>query len=527
MPLLKKEYHSYIYVLALLGLAVSVTLSLYVMSIAQFVLLANWLAEGNLREKFKKFFKNKPALFFTGIYLLHLIGLCCTHDLSNALDELRIKLPLLVLPLIISTSPQLSRKTFNLILLFHVAGTFISGGISFYLFQTRNVADIRDIFIFISHIRYSLNVCVDIFILLYFIFSKNNFIIWAKILFAMLVGWFTYFLLFMESFTGITILIITSAVILISFIIKNTKPLYKIFFLIFLLAVMSGVFLYLQSFYKDYKNIEPINPKKLELYTSHGNPYVHDTNNHMTDNGNYTWMYVCDPELEEAWNKRSKINYDSTDLAKSPIRFTLIRFLTSKGLKKDMDGVNRLSNDEVALIEKGIANIDYTKKGNFENRLKNAVWEYENYKITRDPRGQSIMQRFELWKASLDLIKDHFWFGLGTGDVKPVFAAELVLEDSLLKNTGLRPHNQYLTFMLEFGIFGFLFFMFCLFYPAVKQRKISDFLFLSFFVIILISMITEDTLETQAGVTFFAYFSCLFLFIHKNFKSENKTVILK
>ena len=527
MPLLRKEYHSYIYVLALLGLAVSVTLSLYVMSIAQFVLLANWLAEGSLGEKFRKFFRNKPALFFTGIYLLHLIGLCCTHDLANALDELRIKLPLLVLPLIISTSPPLSRKTFHLILLFHVAGTLISGGISYYLFQTRNVADMRDIFIFISHIRYSLNVCADIFILLYFIFNKNGFAIWVKILFALLVGWFVYFLLFMESFTGMTILIITSAVILISFIIKKTRPLYKISFLIFLLAALSGVFLYVQSIYKDFKNIEPINPDKLELYTSHGNPYVHDVNNRMTDNGNYTWMYVCDPELEEAWNKRSKINYDSTDLAKSPVRFTLIRFLTSKGLKKDMDGVNSLSNEEVALIENGIANIDYTKKGSFENRLKNAFWEYENYKITRDPRGQSMMQRVELWKASLDLMKNHFWFGLGTGDVKKVFAAELVLEDSLLKDTGLRPHNQYLTFMLEFGIFGFLFFMFCLFYPAIKQRKISDFLFLSFFVIALISMITEDTLETQAGVTFFAYFSCLYLFIFKNFKSENKTVILK
>jgi hypothetical protein len=527
MPLLKKEYHLFIYVLALLGLAVSVTLSLYVMSIAQFVLLANWLAEGNLIEKIKTFFRNKPALFVTGIYFLHLVGLCCTHDFTNALDELRIKLPLMALPIIISTSPQLSRKTFNLILLFHIAGTFISGMISFYLFQTRKISDIRDIFIFISHIRYSLNVCIDIFILIYFIFNKNNYKIWVKILFAILVVWFIYFLLFMESFTGMTILIITSAVILVLFIVKNTKLLYKISFLIFLIVIISGAFLYLFSIYKDYKNIEPINLKTLELYTRHGNPYVHDIYNHQTDNGNYTWMYVCDEELEEAWNKRSKIKYDSVDCTGSPIRFTLIRFLTSKGLNKDLDGMNSLSAEEVSLIENGIANINYIKKGSFENRLKNAVWEYENYKITRDPRGQSIMQRFELWKTSLGLLKDHFWFGLGTGDVKNVFAARLVVDDSLLKNSGLRPHNQYLTFMLEFGIFGFLFFIFCLFYPAIKLKKFSDFLYLAFFVIAFLSMLTEDTLDTQAGVTFFAYFSCMFLFIHKNFKSENKKVILK
>jgi len=527
MPLLKKDIHRYVYILGLTGLAVSLTLSLYVMSVAQFLLLANWLAEGHLAEKFKTFFRNKPALFFTGIYFLHLAGLFFTHDFDNALVELRIKLPLLALPVIISTSPLLSRKTFNYILLFHIAGTFISGMVSFYLFQTRTVSDIRDIFIFISHIRYSLNVCIDIFILIYFIFGKNEFSVLIKILFALLIAWFIYFLLFMESFTGMMILIATSAAALILFIVKQSKPIYKISFLIFLLAILSGALLYFMSIYKDFKNVEPANPQALEQYTRHGNPYIHDINNKMTDNGNYTWMYVCDPELEEAWNKRSKIKYDSVDAANSPVRFTVIRFLTSKGLKKDMDGVNSLSDEEISLIEDGIANIDYVKKGSFKNRLKNAIWEYESYKITRDPRGQSMMQRFELWRTSCDLCKNHFWLGLGTGDVKNVFAAKLVIDDSLLKNTGLRPHNQYLTFMLEFGIFGFLIFIFCLFFPGIRQRKFSDFLYVSFFVISVLSMLTEDTFETQAGVTFFAYFACLLLFIHKNFKSENKTLILK
>lgn len=527
MPFQRKDVHAFIYVLGLLGLAVSVTLSLYVMSIAQFVLLANWLAEGHLPEKIRTFLKNKPALIFTGIYFLHIVGLCCTHDWATALAELRIKLPLLVLPVIISTSPQLSKKTFHTILMFHIAGTFISGMFSFILFHTSHVLDIRNIFIFISHIRFSLNVCVDIFILGYFIFVKNSYNALLKTLFALLAAWFIYFLLFMESFTGMAILIITSLAVLLLLEIRNTRPLCKLSFFIFMLAVITGVFLYLRSVYTDFTDIEPINPDKLELFTTRGNPYVHDIHNHQTDNGHYTWMYVCDKELEDVWNKRSKINYDSTDHSKSPVRYTLIRYLTSKGLRKDMDGMNKLTDEEISLIENGVANVDDVKRGNFKNRLKNAIWEYENYKITRDPRGQSVMQRIELWKTAISLSGDHFWPGLGTGDVKNVFEARLVLDDSLLKNSGLRPHNQYLTFMLEFGFFGFLFFMFCLFYPAMRQKKFMDFLYLSFFAIAFLSMLTEDTLETQAGVTFFAYFSCLFLFIHKNFKSENKKVILK
>ncbi|HOV10669.1 MAG TPA: O-antigen ligase family protein [Bacteroidales bacterium] len=526
MRILRTDIHRYIYILGLTAMAVSLTLSLYVMSVAQFVLLANWLAEGRLVEKFKTFFRHKAALVFTSIYLLHLAGLFCTYDFETALVELRIKLPLLALPVILSTSPLISGKTINTILLFHIAGTLVSGLYSFYLFQTSPVQDIRDIFI-ISHIRYALNICTDIFILLYFIFTKNKFNPGIKILFSLLTAWFIYFLFFMESFTGIILLIITLVAVLIIFVFKHSKPVYKISLLIFSLALVSGSVLYVHSIYEKYINIDPVNPQKLEKFTRHGNPYVHDLKNPMTDNGHYTWIYVCEPELKEAWDKRSKIKYGEKDAADSPVKYTMIRYLTSKGLKKDMDAVNSLSDEEIALIEKGVANIDYVKKGSFRNRLKNVLWEYEIYKFTGDPRGQTFMQRVELWKTSVRLIKDHFWLGLGTGDVKNVVAAKLEIDDSLLKNSKLRPHNQYLTLLLEFGIFGFLFFAFCLFYPPLRQKKMRDFLYLTFFIIVVLSMFTEDTFETQAGVTYFAFFSCLFLFVQKNAVSENKTLILE
>jgi len=523
MSVLKKEYHSYIYILGLLGLAVSLTLSLYVMSIAQFVLLANWLLEGNLAYKLRSFFRNKPVLVFTGLYFLHLAGLFCTYDISSALDELRIKLPLLALPLIISTSTPLTNRTLNVVFLFHIAGTLISGLISFYLFHTRNITDIRDIFIFISHIRYSLNVCVDIFILLYFIFYKNSFKVWMKFVFAAIVIWLVYFLFFMESFTGIAIVLLTSVAMAVLFVIKKASQAYKILFFTVLIVSFAGASLYLHSVYKDLATSVPIDTSKLEQYTSHGNRYLHVKENKQKDNGNYTWLYVCDKELEEAWNKRSKIRYDSIDGKNSPVRFTIIRYLTSKGVKKDFEGLNSISSEEISYIEKGIANVNDIKKGNFKNRLRILYWEFESYIISNDPRGGTMTQRLELWKESLALYKNHFWLGIGTGDVKNVFAAKLVVDNSLLRGSGLRPHNQYLTFMIEFGIFGFLFFMFCLFYPALKQRKMTDFLYASFFVIALLSMFTEDTLETQAGVTFFVFFSCLMLFLKKQEHPKKNT----
>lgn len=75
----------------------------------------------------------------------------------------------------------------------------------------------------------------------------------------------------------------------------------------------------------------------------------------------------------------------------------------------------------------------------------------------------------------------------------------------------MESHNQYLLVMISIGIFGFIWFMFALLYPGIKTRAFSDYRYLAFLLIILISMLTEDTIETQTGVTFFAFFNSIFL----------------
>jgi hypothetical protein len=78
-----------------------------------------------------------------------------------------------------------------------------------------------------------------------------------------------------------------------------------------------------------------------------------------------------------------------------------------------------------------------------------------------------------------------------------------------------RSHNQFLAVFVAFGVFGFIWFLFTLIYPPVKLGKTHDFKFLVFFIIILLSMVIEDTLETQQGVTLFAFFTSFLLFVHK------------
>jgi len=77
----------------------------------------------------------------------------------------------------------------------------------------------------------------------------------------------------------------------------------------------------------------------------------------------------------------------------------------------------------------------------------------------------------------------------------------------------LRCHNQYLAITVAFGFIGLFVFLFYLFYPAIVLRKKLHYLYWPFFLIALLSFITEDTLETQSGVSFFIFFQTLFLWL--------------
>ncbi|MGZ3885603.1 MAG: hypothetical protein ACXVPD_16455, partial [Bacteroidia bacterium] len=57
----------------------------------------------------------------------------------------------------------------------------------------------------------------------------------------------------------------------------------------------------------------------------------------------------------------------------------------------------------------------------------------------------------------------------------------------------------------------FIVFLFWLIYPVVRLKKYLHPLYFVFFLMAVFSFFTEDTLESQAGVTFFVYFNTLFL----------------
>jgi hypothetical protein len=228
--------------------------------------------------------------------------------------------------------------------------------------------------------------------------------------------------------------------------------------------------------------------------------------------------------MKEAWKKRSDIPFDSLDASKQTVKYTLARYLTSKGLHKDEHGVMMLTASDIENIENGIPNVKYTNRFSLYTRIHQIIWEYRNAKLGRNSSGHSIVQRIEFWQNAWDAFKNNRWLGVGIGDVNDVIIDYYEWRNSYLeKEWRLRAHNQYLTFLLTFGIIGCLFVLFVFIFPLLFESVRKNYFFMIFYTLALLSFLTEDTLETQAGVMFYALFYCITLFSVNKQRQEIST----
>ena len=160
-----------------------------------------------------------------------------------------------------------------------------------------------------------------------------------------------------------------------------------------------------------------------------------------------------------------------------------------------------------------MANYNYIENPGIKTRIMKIMVAYNNYRRDGDANGSSVFQRVEFIKASLGIIKDNPLFGVGTGDISNAFHNYYEETNSKLRpEYRFRSHNQYLAIMVAFGIVGLLCYLFSMFYPLFSDKRHRNYIYLVFLFIMALSMFTEDTLETQIGVTLFAFFNSFLVF---------------
>jgi len=541
-----KKIISWMYLCGLALMIASIPLSKFSMSVAQFTLAGTVIIDYINRERamslfngsvvkiilliipmglfliaesffriFKTFFRkeNLPAIIFLSLFLLHIIGLIYTTDLAYAFKDIRIKLPIFILPIIISVSPSLDYKKFRFLMLLFAAAVVAGTLITAQILLTQNITDTRNISIFISHIRFSLLIVYAFFIFLYFALrDKDLKSIW-KIILVLLASWLLIYLFLSASMTGLLILPATILIYAIIRLFKSGTRTLRVIIPSVIALIMIFLAVYISGIVQDVYKVNPVDFSNLDKKTAEGNLYWNDTSIKDVENGHYVWIYIATLEMREAWSKRSQMDFDGKDERGQTLRFTLMRFLASRGYRKDAEGVNKLSDEEVRLIEQGVASIIYHEHSNIYVRLYKMIWGYKQFKFSGDPSGMSFLQRLEYWSASIEILKDHWLTGVGTGDLNIVFDQQYQEMNSPLPDPfRWRSHNQFLAIFIGFGIFGLAWFLISLVYPAYKLKMFNDYFYLIFFVIITLSMLTEDTIETQTGATIFAFFTSLLLF---------------
>lgn len=526
------QLHRLLYLLGLATIACGLAWSNALMSIGQFILAGNWLLEADFEAKWARSKQQRHLGLLLSIFALVLAGFLWTENLDYALKDARIKLPLLLLPLFIGSTARLKIKELRAILgvyLITLSLLYLSSLLKYFgLFSEASIQDKRELSIFISHIRYGLNLLLGSLLAIYYspLLTGTQLMKLSKkgespnirrrpkriwLLYMLALTLFTS-LVVLELYTALLIgLLIVGTYLLKVILFGKLNTLVKSSAILLILLTLTTAIVQVRQVAADFHRKPEMSYDQDEMikFSKLGNPYTHKRSDQRKENGVFLYRYLQEEELAKQWEEKSSLAFNDLDQKGNPVRKTLIRFLSAKGLSKDAEGMNQLTKEEIRAIEKGIPNPYYLEHWAWQNRLYTTIYELETYRRFGYAEGFSLGMRLEFWKTAKKIIAEQPLFGVGTGDVQDAFDLQYYLDQtSLSEKNRRRAHNQYLTFWLTYGVFGLLYFLFYLLWP-LKGNEHG--FYPAFLAIVMLSFLTEDTLETQAGVTFFAFFNSLFV----------------
>lgn len=512
MPRLTESQHREIAFWGMAMVAVALPLSVFLMSVGQFVLIGNWLLEGDHRRRLRQFFTHPLGAVLSSVWAVHLIGMLWAPDLHAAWRDVQVKLPLVVLPLVILTSklpgPERLRQVLYLFVLATVAGSLV--GLVNYLGLSQDIiVEKRHLSYFISHIRFGMMAVFSIFILGHFLFSEWEEWPVAEKLFALLVmGWLFYFIVLLESATAFLIIIALLSLVLVHTVLRSRSIGLKAASALVLIGCAVAGGLYVHRIWHNQTLDLPFDKSEAPWHTVNGNGYHHYPERHFRENGHRMWNYVCHEEMEREWPKRSAMHIDSADMRGETLRYTLMRYLSSKGLPKDSVSIHSLTDEDVRNIEMGFTNHLYTQRWGISRRLADMFWQMEKYRHTGDPNNSSLIQRWVYARIGLQIVRENWLMGVGTEGMAHTYHEVYGRDDhGLYPQYRLIAHNQFLATTICLGVFGGTWFVISLLFPLRWTR--GNMLYLGFLLMMVISFLSDNTLGSQAGVTLYAFMNAL------------------
>ncbi len=120
--------------------------------------------------------------------------------------------------------------------------------------------------------------------------------------------------------------------------------------------------------------------------------------------------------------------------------------------------------------------------------------------------AQKTDARVQLWEAGTAIFKEHPWSGIGRSSIREELSKHLRL-NSDIKNRRYNAHNQYLEFLISYGILIPVILTLVLAVPIIFRLKTATVFTIYFSLAILV----ESYFSRQSGVVIFSFFYCFFI----------------
>jgi O-antigen ligase len=134
--------------------------------------------------------------------------------------------------------------------------------------------------------------------------------------------------------------------------------------------------------------------------------------------------------------------------------------------------------------------------------------------------------RIVRWQCAIDLIKQKPYFGYGTGDEIPLLKNEYRKRKMWVSYfEEFNTHNQYLAITLKHGFLGLFLFISMLCFFFYLSIKSGSFMYFSFLFLLTVGFFTENIIDANKGIFFFAFFNTLLGYQILNNKTQKKQTI--
>ncbi len=168
-----------------------------------------------------------------------------------------------------------------------------------------------------------------------------------------------------------------------------------------------------------------------------------------------------------------------------------------------------------ALIIFSITHIDTLKRRYIENFRADLV---------RTSLDSEIAEpRLSRWKIALKLVGSSPAWGHGSGSEKRLLK-EKYFDNKLYQSylLELNTHNQYLSFLIKTGVLGLFVFLLVLIWGIRAALQNKDSIFACFLILVIFVSFSENILDVNKGIFFYAFFFTFFMSSGKPFPGINR-----